>query len=171
MGASNKQPIATVFYEWTEEYFSQFSSILRGSMAEKSARWLPVAWNLIVAFLMFLIGTTFFITFGIFLCGITFYYGWNEYKGSSTSAIFKSYKMYQGLNVQYDFYDSYVVIADKYGSNKLPYKLFYAIKSSKYGYVLCVSKVSGFFIPKSVASEQLVKLIEEINTTLKRADK
>lgn len=116
---------------------------------------------------MFLIGTTFFVIFGIFLCGISLYYGWNEYKGFSTSSIFKSYKMYQGLNVQYAFYDSYVVIADKYGSNKLPYELFYTIKSSKYGYVLCVSKVSGFFIPKCGVSEQLVKLIEQISSAIR----
>ena len=166
MDASNKQPIATVSYEWTEEYFSQFSSILRGSMAEKSARWLPIAWNLILAILMFLIGTTFFVIFGIFLCGISLYYGWNEYKGFSTSAIFKSYKMYQGLNAKFDFYDSYVVIADKYGSNKLPYELFYAVKSSKYGYVLCVSKVSGYFIPKSKCNEQLTRLISQISTNV-----
>lgn len=136
-------------------------------MAEKSARWLPIAWNLIVALFMFLIGTTFFVIFGFFLCGIALYYGWNEYKGFLTSAIFKSCKMYQGLNVKYDFYDSYVVIADKYGSIKLPYELFYAIKSSKYGYVLCVSKVSGFFIPKCAASEQLVKLIEQISSAIR----
>ena len=171
MEASNKEPLATVSYEWTEEYFSQFSSILRGAMAEKSARWFPIAWNLIIVLFMFLIGTTFFVIFGIFLCGITLYDVWNEYKGFSTSAIFDSYKIYQGLNVKFDFYDSYVVKADKYGSNKLPYELFYAIKSSKYGYVLCDSKVSGFFIPKRGASEQLVKLIEQINTTLRRADK
>lgn len=170
MEASNKELLATVSYEWTEEYFSQFSSTLRGSIVEKSVRWLPIAWNLIVALFMFMIGSTFFVIFGIFLCGVAFY-GWNEHKGYSTTAIFKSYKMYQGLNVKFDFYDSYVVIADKYGSNKLPYELFYAIKSSKYGYVLCVSKVSGLFIPKGGASEQLVKLIEQINTTLRRADK
>lgn len=115
---------------------------------------------------MFLIGTTFFVIFGIFLCGISLYYGWNEYKGFSTSAIFKSYKMYQGLNVKFDFYDSYVVIADKYGSNKLPYELFYAVKSSKYGYVLCVSKVSGYFIPKSKCNEQLTRLISQISTNV-----
>lgn len=167
MDASNKQPIATVSYEWTEEYFSQFSSILRGSMAEKSARWLPIAWNLILAILMFLIGTTFFVIFGIFLCGISLYYGWNEYKGFSTSTIFKSYKMYQGLNVQYDFYDSYVVTTDKYGYTNVPYEVIYDVKSSKYGYVLCVSKVSGFFIPKCGVSEQLVKLIEQISSAIR----
>lgn len=79
--------------------------------------------------------------------------------------------MYQGLNVQYDFYDSYVVTTDKYGYANVPYEVFYDVKSSKYGYVLCVSKVSGFFIPKGAVSEQLVKLIEQINTTLKSADK
>ena len=141
MDTSHEEPLATVSYEWTEEYFSQFTSIMRGSMA----RWFPV---------------------GIFMCGITLYSGWNEYKGFSTSAIFKSYKMYQGLNVQFDFYDSYVVIADKYGSNKLPYELFYAIKSSKYGYVLCVSKVGGFFVPKSKCSEKLTLLIGQISTTV-----
>lgn len=162
MDTSHEEPLATVSYEWTEEYFSQFTSIMRGSMA----RWIPVVWNLIVTLFMFLIGTILFVIFGIFMCGITLYSGWNEYKGFSTSAIFKSYKMYQGLNVQFDFYDSYVVIADKYGTNKLPYELFYTIKSSKYGYVLCVSKVGGFFVPKSKCSEKLALLIGQISTTV-----
>lgn len=165
MEASNKEPLATVSYECTEEYFSQFSSTLRGSMVEKSVRWLPIAWNLVIALFMFLIGTTFFVIFGLFLCGVALYYGWNEYNGYSTSAIFKSCKMYQNLTVQFDFYDSYVTITDKYGYNTLPYEVFYTLKSSKYGYVLCVSKVSGYFIPKSKCNEKLNLLICQISTS------
>ena len=165
MEASNKEPLATVSYEWTEEYFSQFASTLRGSMSDKSMKWLPIAWNLIIALFMFLIGTTFFVIFGIFLCGVAFY-GWNEYRANSNSAIFKSYKMYQSLTMQFDFYDSYVTITDKYGYNTLPYEVFYTLKSSKYGYVLCVSKVSGYFIPKSKCNEHLTRLISQISTNV-----
>ena len=154
MDASYKEPLATVSYVWTKKYYNQYSSI----MGVKMTTWI-VAFNLIMGLLLILAGTIDSVIIGIFVSGISIYYGGNF----AASAIFKSYKMLHELKVQLDFYESYVVISDKYSLTKLPYEVFNSVKSSKYGYVLYNSKISGLFIPKDVCSEQLVKLMEQIN--------
>lgn len=112
---------------------------------------------------MFLIGTPFYIGLGVFFLIIGIYYGWSEYKGRSVSAVYQSYKLAHGLPLQFEFFDTYFVVSDKYGTNTYPYNILYSIKSSKYGYVLCVSKVSGYFIPKSVCDKQLITLLGQMN--------
>ena len=162
MEKNDKTLITTVSYEWSEEYFIQFATILSSSMTEKSLRWLPIAWNIIIALFMFLIGIPFYIGLGSFLLIIGIYYGWSEYKGKSVSAVYQSYKLAHELLLQFEFFDTYFVVSDKYGTNTYPYNILYSIKSSKYGYVLCVSKVSGFFIPKSACDKQLIILLEQM---------
>lgn len=162
MNQNSNQPIASISFEWTEEYYKQFADTLNKSLIGKSISWFVCAWFVLLAFLLFLAGGIINICFGIFLCILLIYNVWYRYKGYSISAIYKSFKIYHGLTVSFDFYDNYFVVSDKFGTNTLPYDILYTVKSSKFGYVLCTSKVSGHFIPKSECSDTLIRFINNL---------
>lgn len=162
MDSNANTPIATLSYEWTEEYYAQFTDTLNKSLLGRTSIWFFIVWYVLIALILFLIGGAFNICIGVFLCFCAIYMVWNKYKGNSVSAIYKSYKIYQGLVTSYEFYDTHFVVSDKFGTNSYPYDLLYTIKSSKYGYVLCLSKVGGYFIPKGQCSQTLIQFINGI---------
>lgn len=164
MDNNQKEVISSASYEWTEEYFSQYAATIRGT-SEKIMTCVTIAWLVIVAILLFLIGTTLNILLGAFLLIATIYYWWYGYSGHSISAIYKSCKIFHGVTLRFDFHDLYIAVSDKFGSTIIPYNLLYDIKQSKYGFVLCVSKVSGYFIPKGACSDELVSFIENLKNS------
>lgn len=161
MNQTTNQPIASISYEWTEEYYKQCAETLNKSIIVKSISWFFIAWFVLLAFLLFLTGGTINVCLGVFLCIVLIYDVWYR-KEYSIPAIFKSYKIYHGLTVSFEFYDNYFVISDKFGTNTLPYDILYSVKSSKFGYVLCTSKLSGHFIPKSECSDTLIRFINNL---------
>lgn len=161
MNQTTNQPIASISYEWTEEYYKQCAETLNKSIIVKSISWFFIAWFILLAFLLFLAGGTINVCLGVFLCIVLIYNVWYR-KEYSISAIFKSYKIYHGLTVSFEFYDNYFVISDKFGTNTLPYDILYSVKSSKFGYVLCTSKLGGYFIPKGECSDTLIHFINNL---------
>ena len=163
MDSTTKAPFATLSYEWSEEYFSQVADTLNNSLIRRTSEWFFIVWYMLMALILFIIGGVYNVFIGLVLCLCAIYIIWNRYKGYSVSAIYKSYKMYEDLTVFYEFYEKHFVVTDKFGSNTYPYSILYSIKSSKYGYALCLSKVSGFFIPKSACDKQLITLLGQMN--------
>ncbi len=162
MDQNANQFIASISYEMTEEKYKQFAETLNQSLIGKSIFWVFIAWYLFMALLLMSTGATFNICTGALLGIIVIYSVWSKYRGNSYSAIYKSYKIYHGLIVSSDFYDNYFVVSDKFGSSTLPYDILYTVKASKYGYVLCTSKLSGHFIPKSECSDTLISLLNNL---------
>lgn len=162
MNQTTNQPIASISYEWTEEYYKQFADTLNKSLIGKSIFWFFIVWFVLMALLLMFMGGTFNICVGTLLGIIAIYMVWNKYNGYSYSSIYKSCKIYQGLIVSFDFYDNYFVVSDKFGTNTLPYDILYSVKSSKFGYVLCTSKLGGYFIPKGECSDTLIHFINNL---------
>ena len=163
MNQNTNQPFASISYEWTAEYYNQCAETLNQSLIGKSIVWFFIAWFVLMALLLMFMGGTLNICVGTLLGIIAIYMVWSKCSGYSYSAIYKSYKIYHGLTVTFDFYDNYFVVSDKFGTNTLPYDILYTIKSSKFGYVLCTSKVSGHFIPKSECSDSLIHFINNLS--------
>ena len=160
MDNNQKGIILSASCESTEEYFYQYVRTLRGTADKVSIRVISV-WFIFVGILSFKSGTTSDIIIGAFLL-IGAIYFWYIYSSHYISVLYNSYRMSHGVTLRFEFNDSYVRVSDKFGNNTIPYNLLYAIKQSKYGFVLCVSKASGYFIPKGVCSNDLISFIENL---------
>lgn len=162
MDSTTNTPFATLSYEWSEEYYRQFTDTLNNSLIGRISIWFFIGWYVLIALILFTSGGISNVCIGLFLCLYVIYMIWNRYKGYSVSAIYKSCKMCKDLTVSNEFYDNHFVVTDKFGTNTIPYDILYTIKSSKFGYVLCISKLGGYFIPKEVCSKELILFIENL---------
>lgn len=162
MNQTTNQPIASISYEWTEEYYNRLIHTQYNPVNTLLARWFIIAFYGLSALFWFFIGDEFSIIFGLFLSICAIFLTMIRYYGYSVYAIYKSLKIYHGLTVSFEFYDKYFVVSDKFGTNTLPYDILYSVQSSKFGYVLCTSKISGYFIPKEECSDTLIQFINNL---------
>lgn len=163
MDTPQQEPLATVSYEWTEEIYER-SAITMNYMYERKFRLLNFVFTSGVALWLFLIGLILGDIFNIVVGIVIFLIALWARKASSISTVYKSSKIFHGLTEQFNFYDSCVVHTTEYGQDIVPYDKLYTIKSSKYGYMLCISKVSGYFIPQQKCTDNLIQLFEHIKT-------
>lgn len=156
MNINTTTPIASVSFKWSSDYYRQFCVTVRASAMFS---WFSIVWLAIFAVLLILDGG--FKTYlGILLIIFDLFLIWNVFSGISPTAVYKSYKLLQGLSTFVEFFDDKLVITNDYSFIKLPYDMLYAIKSSKYGYAFMASKASGYFVPRELCSDELISFIE-----------
>ncbi|MDE6299962.1 MAG: hypothetical protein K2M10_10015, partial [Muribaculaceae bacterium] len=81
-----EKPIVSITYEWSEEFYSQFASILHRSIGEKIVGWFPIVITFIIGGQSFASGD--FIIGSLFcLFGILIWWNWK--KGYSSTEVYK----------------------------------------------------------------------------------
>ena len=159
MEENNQIIIGEISYEWSLDYYCQFIAMIRKSKLIWVATWIPTLWITVIGILLIIGGSIFF---GVCFCVCGAYFIWNELKGNSPKAVFKTYKKMHGLKENITFTSDKLIQNNIFGSEILPFNLLYDIRSSKYGYALLDSKCSGYFIPKGACTQEVISFIENL---------